>query len=288
MLKFPPEAPMRQRVFWFVGLSLVTLFVLSSTGTTSRLTSLAWAQEPPAAAPAEAAAAAPAPAPAAEQKKDEPPPAPKKNALRWFYDSLGLPYVIAFLPMSFILVALFIMNLMSSRRDNVCPQALIDSFRALLDDRKYQEAYELAKADESFLGQMLAAGMARISQGYQKAMTAMTQVGEEENMKLEHRLGYMALIGTIAPMVGLFGTVDGMIRSFIVIANTNTTPKPAELAAGISTALVTTIVGLALAIPAMGAFNIMKNRVSRLILEVGVVSEELMSRFEGVGPSGAK
>jgi biopolymer transport protein ExbB len=288
MLKFPPEAPMRQRVFWFVGLSLVTLFVLSSTGTTSRLTSLAWAQEPPAAAPAEAAAAAPAPAPAAEQKKDEPPPAPKKNALRWFYDSLGLPYVIAFLPMSFILVALFIMNLMSSRRDNVCPQALIDSFRALLDDRKYQEAYELAKADESFLGQMLAAGMARISQGYQKAMTAMTQVGEEENMKLEHRLGYMALIGTIAPMVGLFGTVDGMIRSFIVIANTNTTPKPAELAAGISTALVTTIVGLALAIPAMGAFNIMKNRVSRLILEVGVVSEELMSRFEGVGPSVAK
>jgi biopolymer transport protein ExbB len=96
----------------------------------------------------------------------------------------------------------------------------------------------------------------------------------------------MALIGTIAPMVGLFGTVDGMIRSFIVIANTNTTPKPAELAAGISTALVTTIVGLAIAIPAMGAFNILKNRVQRLVFEVGVVSESLMSRFEAQQPAG--
>jgi biopolymer transport protein ExbB len=190
---------------------------------------------------------------------------------------------LTFLPMSFLLVALFIMNLLSSKRENVCPKTLVDGFRALLDERKYQEAYELAKSDESFLGQMLAAGMARISNGYEKAVSAMSQVGEEENMKLEHRLGYMALIGTIAPMVGLFGTVDGMIRSFMVIASTNTTPKPAELAMGISTALVTTIVGLGIAIPAMAAFNLLKNRVSRLILEVGVVSEELMSRFEGVG-----
>lgn len=277
---------MRRRLVSLIGPEMRMLFVVFAV---AAFASKATAQEPPAVDPAAAPAAPAAPAaaapPPAVERKEEPPAAPRKNALRWFYDSLGLPYVIAFLPMSFILVALFIMNLMASKRDNVCPRALVDGFRALLDERKYQEAYELAKADESFLGQMLAAGMARISSGYEKAMVAMAQVGEEENMKLEHRLGYMALIGTIAPMVGLFGTVDGMIRSFIVIANTNTTPKPSELAMGISTALVTTIVGLALAIPAMGAFNIMKNRVARLILEVGVVSEELMSRFEGVGPS---
>lgn len=279
---------MRQRSLWWMGLALALYFFLSALGMNSPLSSTAWGQQPPPADPAAAPPAAPAAAPAAPatvEKKEEPPPAPKKSALRWFYDSLGISYVAAFLPMSFILVALFIMNLLASKRDNLCPRALVDGFRALLDERKYQEAYELAKSDESFLGQMLAAGMARISSGYEKAMTAMEQVGEEENMKLEHRLGYMALIGTIAPMVGLFGTVDGMIRSFIVIANTNTTPKPAELAMGISTALVTTIVGLAIAIPAMAAFNILKNRVARLILEVGVVSEELMSRFEGVGPS---
>ena len=194
---------MRQRVLWIVGLSLAVIF--GSAGDALSVSSRAWAQDEgadAAAAPADAApAAAPAPAPANDKAAEA--PAPKKNALRWFYDSLGLPYVIVFLAMSFVLVALFIMNLLSARRENVCPPTLVEAFEAHLNERKYQEAYELAKADESFLGQMLAAGMAKISAGYDKSMQAMTLVGEEENMKLEHRLGYMALIGTIAPMVGL-------------------------------------------------------------------------------------
>ena len=72
-----------------------------------------------------------------------------------------------------------------------------------------------------------------------------------------------------------------MIVSFKVIADhPDVTPKPYELADGISTALVTTLVGLAIAIPAIAAYNILRNRVSRLVLEVGIVSEGLMSRFE--------
>ena len=101
-------------------------------------------------------------------------------------------------------------------------------------------------------------------------------------MKLDHRLSYMALIGTISPMIGLFGTVYGMIKSFSVIANSPTQPKPSELAEGISTALFTTLVGLAIAIPAIAAYNVLRNRVSRLVLEVGIISEGLMSRFEKV------
>jgi biopolymer transport protein ExbB len=61
------------------------------------------------------------------------------------------------------------------------------------------------------------------------------------------------------------------------------TPKAAELAQGISKALFTTLLGLAIAIPAIAAFNILKNRVSRLVLEVGILSESLMNRFEDVG-----
>ena len=105
----------------------------------------------------------------------------------------------------------------------------------------------------------------------------------EEGMKLEHRLSYMALIGTLSPMIGLFGTVHGMINSFQVIATSGSTPKASDLAVGISTALFTTLVGLAIAIPAIAAFNILKNRVARLVLEVGITSESLMSRFETVG-----
>jgi biopolymer transport protein ExbB len=84
-------------------------------------------------------------------------------------------------------------------------------------------------------------------------------------------------------MFGLLGTVDGMVKAFSVIAHSTVSPKPYELAAGVMTALVTTLVGLWLAIPAILAFNILRNRIQRLVLEVGIVSENLMSRFQNVG-----
>lgn len=214
-------------------------------------------------------------APAGDSAAQGPP-----SFLAWAFQALGVSYSVVFLFLSFTLVALFVMNLLSARRENLCPQALIDGFEGHLSQGAYQEAYDLARADESFLGQVLAAGLANVSQGYAQAIEAMQQVGEEENMKLEHRLSYLALIGTISPMIGLFGTVDGMIRSFSVIAFTTTTPKPSELAKGIATALFTTLVGLAIAIPAIAAYNILRNRVARLVLEVGVRSEELMSHFQ--------
>lgn len=210
-------------------------------------------------------------------------PAPPQNLLAWTYNALGPLYTIVFLGISFALVALLIMNMLSVRRDSFVPQHLIDGFEAHCNEKRYQEAYEMAKADESFLGQMLSAGLARLQQGYSQAIEAMQEVGEEENMKLEHRLSYVAMIGTLAPMVGLLGTVHGMIIAFNTIANAVGTPKPSELATGISTALVTTLAGLLLAIPAIAAFNIIKNRIARLVLETGIVGENLMSRFENVG-----
>jgi biopolymer transport protein ExbB len=205
------------------------------------------------------------------------------SVLSWMFQALGIGYSLIFLAMSFTLVALFVMNLLTARRDNVVPVHLVEGFEAHLNEKRYQEAYEMAKADESFLGQVLSAGLGKLSAGYAQAIEAMQEVGEEENMKLEHRLSYMALIGTISPMLGLFGTVHGMIASFRVIATSDSTPKAQDLAVGISTALFTTLVGLAIAIPAIAAYNILRNRVSRLVLEVGILSEGLMSRFQTVG-----
>lgn len=230
-------------------------------------------------------AAPPSPAtPSSDVAATEAAPAPvRQSYLAWLYNSLGLLYSIVFLAISFALVAVFVMNVLAARRDNILPPDLIDGFEALLNAKKYQEAYELAKSDESFLGRVLSAGLAKISSGYEHAIEAMQEVGEDENMKLDHRLSYLALIGTISPLFGLLGTVDGMVQSFEVIAKSVTSPKPAELAQGIATALVTTLVGLWLAIPAIIAFNILRNRVARLVLEVGIVSENLMSRFQTVG-----
>ncbi len=219
-----------------------------------------------------------------EPQKEPTPATPRRSYLQIAWDALGWQYMLIFLGLSFTLVALLVMNLLTARRDSVCPVSLVEGFEAHLDEKRYQEAYEMAKGDESFLGQVLSAGLAKLSSGYSQAIEAMQEVGEEENMKLEHRLSYMALIGTISPMVGLFGTVQGMISSFRVIAESTGTPKPSELAEGISTALFTTLVGLGIAIPAIAAYNILKNRTAQLVLEVGIMSEGLMSRFENVGP----
>jgi biopolymer transport protein ExbB len=209
--------------------------------------------------------------------------AEEQSVLEFVFESLGWTYSIAFLALSFILVALIVMNLLGARRENIVPVALVQGFEQFLNERKYQEAYELAKSDDSFLGQVLSAGLAKLSTGYPQAIEAMQEVGEEETMKLEHRLSYIALIGSISPMIGLLGTVHGMVESFMVIKRSAVNPSPQELAEGISTALVTTIFGLVLAIPAIATYGILKNRFQRLSLEVGIVAETLMSRFQNVG-----
>lgn len=211
--------------------------------------------------------------------------APRKTVLEWLFKSLGWRYTIAFLLLSFAFVALVVMNILSARRETVCPDQLVSAFEANLDQKQYQEAYELAKADESFLGNVLSTGLAKLTSGYAQALEGMQEVGTEESMKLEHRLSYLALIGTISPLVGLLGTVDGMIVSFSEIAIAGGTPDPQVLAEGISMALVTTLIGLVIAIPAIAAYNILRNRIQRLTLEVGIISENLMGRFQNVSAS---
>ena len=234
----------------------------------------------------------------AQDEKAEPPEGGKKadagdnaddedraTVLSWMIGALGWEYLVVFFALSFTLVTLLVMNMLSARRENVCPIQLVEEFEVMLDEKRYQEAYEVAKTDESFLGQVLCAGLGKISQGYAPAIEAMQEVGEDENMKLEHRLSYMALIGTVSPMVGLFGTVHGMISAFSEIAIAGATPSASKLAEGISKALFTTLLGLAIAIPAIAFFNILRNRVSRLVLEVGILSESLMSRLEAASKS---
>jgi biopolymer transport protein ExbB len=271
------------------GLLLVTLLSVLFVQEAIRviappIAAAAQAQEENPAAPADAAPAAdaaaapPAAAPPAEES------APKRQSLLAFYfNALGWRYTIAFLIISFTFVAFLVMNLLGLRRDSVCPKHLAEAFEANLNEKRFQEAFDLAKNDESMLGQMLAAGMQHLQEGYDKALEAMGQVGEDENMKLEHRLSFLSLVGSIAPMVGLLGTVDGMVQSFMVIASSDTQPKPSKLAEGISMALITTLVGLVLAIPAIIAFNMLKNRMSRLVMETGQTASNLMGRFETMG-----
>ncbi len=210
-------------------------------------------------------------------------PEASRNFLSWMTKSLGLFWMSIFLGLSVIMVALIMMNLMQVRRDVLLPNEFVEDFETKLNSKDFQSAYDLARNDDSFVARVLAAGMGRLSRGYPEAMEGMQEAGEDENMALEHRLSYLALIGTVAPMLGLMGTVQGMIASFDDIATSPSTPKPAQLAEGISTALFTTLIGLGIAVPAMIFYSILRNRIQRLVLEIGMVSEGLMSRFSLVG-----
>ncbi len=208
---------------------------------------------------------------------------PTRNFLTWMVQALGIFWMSIFSGLSIVMVALIMMNLMQVRRDVLLPNDFVEDFEGKLNGKDFQGAYDLARNDDSFVARVLAAGMGRLSRGYPEAMEGMQEAGEDENMALEHRLSYLALIGTVAPMLGLMGTVQGMIKSFDKIATSPATPKPSELAEGISTALFTTLIGLGIAVPAMIFYSILRNRIQRLVLEIGMVSEGLMSRFSLVG-----
>ena len=219
----------------------------------------------------------------AQDEGGEEPEAEGQSYLQFLYVSLGLKYVIIFLLLSFGLVALLVMCFMQFRKVVMMPPAFLQQFEQQLDEKKYQEAYELAKNEDSYVGRVLAAGMGKLQSGYPAAVEAMQAAEGEESMKLEHKISYVSLVGALAPMFGLLGTVDGMVAAFMLIAQRDTAPKPNELAVGISQALVTTLIGLWLAIPAIACYGMLKNWLQRFNADVDDESMRLMARFQGMG-----
>ena len=206
-----------------------------------------------------------------------------ENMLVFYYKALGLRYVVVFLALSFGLVALLVMCFMQIRRAVLMPAGLSQAFESHLEAKEYQQAYELAKTDDSYLGNVLAAGMGKLQSGYGAAVEALQAEEGEQAMKLEHKISYVSLVGALAPMFGLLGTVDGMVGAFMVIAKSATAPKPSELAIGISQALITTLIGLWLAIPAIACFALFKNWLQKLNGDVDTEAMRLMVRYQNMG-----
>ncbi len=111
---------------------------------------------------------------------------------------------------------------------------------------------------------------------------------EDRSAKLVRKIEYLNVIGNVSPMIGLFGTVYGMIRLFASIRAAGAIPEPAIIADDISIALVTTFWGLAVAIPALSAFAIFRNRVDVLTAECALTCEKLLAVFKpsSEAPSG--
>ncbi len=205
--------------------------------------------------------------------------AKKESILMWTYRSLGPLYSFVFLGISFALVALGFKYFVALRPATNVPVDLQAQFEELVTNRQFSEAYELVKEDDTYLGKVLASGMAKVASGYDKSVAAMQETSDDISMGYEQGLSYVGLIAATSTSVGLLGTVHGMIMSFQVIATATAAPKPNELAGGISTAMFTTMVGLVVAIPAVCLFQFLKNRMDRIVFEVGTISEDLIGKL---------
>jgi biopolymer transport protein ExbB len=205
-------------------------------------------------------------------------PSAPDNLLVYYIKALGVTFVIVFVALSFALVALLVMCFLQLRRTVLMPPELIEGFEIHLDKKEFQQAYELAKADDSYLGRVLSVGLVKLQVGRQQAFDAMRETQAEEAMQLEHKISYVSLIGALAPMFGLLGTVSGMVSAFTVIAQSATQPKHHELASGISQALVTTLIGLWIAIPAVACFSLFRNWLEQLNSDVDTEAVRLISK----------
>jgi len=194
-----------------------------------------------------------------------------------FKDGGAVGWVIIIL--SVLGLALFISDFVEMRKDKLAPPDLIEEIEALFEAAEYQEAIELCEAEPNYFTNVVAAGLPKMSASFEAMEKAIEETGEEEAVKLHAKLSWLSLIANVAPMLGLLGTVMGMIRAFNVIASTKGQADPAQLSGGISGALITTMLGLIVAIPMTFFFVFLRNRVVKQSLEISAVSSDLFERF---------
>ena len=172
------------------------------------------AKDAPAPADAEAAAKTAAAPVAAEGAT----PPPRRNMLQWAISASG-PIGGLLLLLSIYFGALVIRLFMEFRVSEAVPTALVDRLEAAIRDKKFQDAYDACKDNESFLARLVRTGIANLPNGRPEAKEAMETAAEEIVTTLEMKISYLAIIGTLGPMIGLVGTIWGMIMSFQEIAN---------------------------------------------------------------------
>jgi biopolymer transport protein ExbB len=203
----------------------------------------------------------------------------------WSDDVIGLVFIWVLVLLSIISVTLSIRFAMQYRRSTIMPEDTRDEIEDLLAQKKYRDAIDYAQADPSFLGRVTGTALSEAPNGYGAMERAVEEAGDAETTRMLRPIELLNVLGNIAPMMGLFGTVYGMIVAFQALVSAGGSPDPTELAAGISTALVTTLWGLVVAIPALAGYALVRNKVDALTSEALLVAEDLISTFK---PSGKK
>ena len=180
---------------------------------------------------------------------------------------IGVAIMLVLIGLSLTAAYLVFENMMSIRRKEIAPDGLSDEVRSLVGAGRIEQAVERCRTSNSFLSWVMQYGLAEVDGGWAEIEKAMEDASAEQAARLFRKIEYLAVLGNIAPMVGLLGTVVGMLIAFKEVADSEGNAGAAQLASGIYQALVTTVVGLIIAIPSLGAFAIFRNRVDQFVAE---------------------
>lgn len=176
-------------------------------------------------------------------------------------------------------------QLLRVRRSRLAPEDLIDELRPVLGARNVQGAIDLCTNHEvdSFMSRVLGLSLTRAARspfGMLELRSTVEEIGQLETDRLYRLTDGIGLVASIAPMLGLLGTVVGMVGAFDAITMADGPARPDELAGSISQALITTVLGLIVAIPCTSAYTYLRNRIDHLTTEIGEVIDELIAPIE--------
>jgi biopolymer transport protein ExbB len=185
--------------------------------------------------------------------------------------------------LSVISLALIIDYGFTIRKGNILPPGEIRMLEELVKDPSDEAIERFEKRGKSFLSRMTLAGLKESPHGYPAMIKAMEDMGEALASRIARKTEHLNVIGNISPMMGLLGTVIGMLRCFNEIAHMTGAIEPKQLAGGIFEALITTCMGLIVAIPALYCYSVFRNRVDEFSGEAAAKAEQLVSGFKTAG-----
>jgi biopolymer transport protein ExbB len=168
------------------------------------------------------------------------------------------------------------------RESVAAPEELIAQFEVLFQKRDFREFYQVLKKDASFLACILAAALPKLPNGLQEARNTLDRASDAATITMEKSCSMLAVLGTLGPMIGLLGTLQGMISSFSVIAVSDTQVKASAVAGGISQALILTFEGVLLSVPSIYFYALFRNRVATISANTTLLADNLLGRIDDV------
>lgn len=215
---------------------------------------------------------------------------PVRNLLQIFHDGGIMMYPIAIC--SFVLTVFSFERLINLRTGRVIPRPFVKRLIEQLQQQQIdrEEALELCERNPSAIASILAAALKRYGRPAVEVEQAVLDAGERESNHLRRHMRLLNAISNVAPLLGLLGTVMGMIQSFNDIAGSQAMGRPEMLAGGISQALLTTAAGLLVAIPAYLMYMYFLGRTDRLIMEMDSHAQQLVDTIcaEGLSENESK